>query len=207
MPDTATPTAPHLFTTRQALDQELIATGTWKALHTAVHASTPRLTSHTNQNHGSEPVCGLRFTEDTPHTGQARTKGTVLITPDGILAVRAYTIHGHRWLTALRHLGILHTHSIRPGAPTTAPADPTTASAEPSWSLRPHVKNRSFSGHLQPVDHVQAKTLTGLPDRIGDVDALLTVAPDNRAACPAAWLLAVGFFHVLVTGDPASPQP
>lgn len=40
MPHPAHPT-PHLFTTRQALDHELTLTGTFKALHTAVHASTP----------------------------------------------------------------------------------------------------------------------------------------------------------------------
>ncbi|MFJ9580638.1 hypothetical protein ACIRQF_30145 [Streptomyces sp. NPDC101191] len=205
MPDTTTPTAParHLFTTRSALDHELTATGTWKAVHAAVHASTPRLTSHAHRNQGSEPVTGLRFTEDTPHAGQARTRGTIVITPDGILTVRAYTIPGHRWLTALRHLGTLHPHALRPGAPATASADP----AAPSWALRPHVKNRSIAGHLQPANQVQVRTLTELPDTIGDVNALLTVAPDNRAACPAGWLLALGFFHVLATGVPASPQP
>ncbi|MFD8903070.1 hypothetical protein [Streptomyces ardesiacus] len=203
MPHTATPTAPDLFTTRQALDHELTATGTWRALHTAVHASTPRLTSHAHHNQGSEPVCGLRFTEDVPHTGQARTRGTVHITPDGTLTIRAYTIPGHRWLTALRHLGTLHPHALRPGAPATAPADPAT----PSWSLRPHVKDRSFSGHLQPADHVQAKTLTELPDTVGDTTAMFTITPDSRAACPAGWLLAAGFFHVLATGAPAHPQP
>lgn len=204
MPHTVTPTAPapHLFTTRQALDHELTATGTWKALHAAVHASTPHLTSHAHRNHGQEPVCGLHFTEDTPHTGQARTRGTVVITPDGHLTVRAYTIPRHRWRTALQHLGTLDPHSMRPGARTTAPADPTTQ----SWSLRPHVKDRSFSGHLQLADHVQAKTLTELPDSIGDVSALLSVTPENRHACPAAWALAVGFFHVLATGTPA-PTP
>ncbi|OEJ49524.1 hypothetical protein [Streptomyces agglomeratus] len=188
MPDTATPTAPHLFTTRQAVDHELTATGTWKALHAAVHASAPSLTSHAHHNRGSEPVCGLRFTEDTPHTGQARTRGTVVITPDGILTVRAYTIAGQRWLTALRHLGTLHPHphSIRPGAPTTAPTTAPTDPATPSWSLRPHVKNRSFSGHLQPADHVHAKTLTELPDTIGDVNAMLTVAPATEPRAPSA---------------------
>ncbi|MGW6145533.1 hypothetical protein [Streptomyces sp. NPDC055140] len=204
MPVTTTSTAPppHLFTTRQDLDHELTTTGTWKALHTAVHASTPNLTSQPHHNHGSEPVTGLRFTEDTPHTGQARTRGTVVITPDGILTVRAYTIPGHRWLTALTHLGTLHPHSIRPSAPTTTPAGPAT----PSWSLRPHVKNRSFSGHLRLTDHVEANTLTDLPDSIGDVNALLTVAPGSRAECPASWLLAASFLHVLATGAPACPR-
>ncbi|RNG32957.1 hypothetical protein [Streptomyces botrytidirepellens] len=168
-----------------------------------MHASTPRLTSQPHQDPGHEPVCGLRFTEDTPRTGQARTRGTVVITLDGILAVRAYTTPGHRWLTALQHLGDLHPHALRPGAPTTAPAD----SATPSWSLRPHLKNRSLFGHLQPAEHVQAHTLTELPDTNRDVSALLTVTPDNRAACPAAWLLAVGFFHVLTTGAPPAGRP
>lgn len=205
MPHTATATAPapHLFTTRQDLDHELTATGTWKALHAAVHASAPSLTSQPHHNHSQEPVTGLRFTEDTPHTGHARTRGTVVITPDGILTVRAYTIPGHRWLTALQHLGTLHPHALRPGTRTTVPADPAT----PSWSLRPQVKDRSLLGHLQPADHVQATMLTELPDTIGDVSAMLTVAPDSRAACAAAWLLAVGFFHVLATGAPAHPQP
>ncbi|MEV7691665.1 hypothetical protein ACFW1F_18245 [Streptomyces bungoensis] len=119
MPHTTTPTAPapHLFTVRQDLDHELTVTGTWKALHAAVHAATPRLTSHPH-SHGEEPVFGLRFVEGTPHTGQARTRGTVIITADGILAVRAYTICGRRWLTALRHLGTLNPAAIRPGAPT-----------------------------------------------------------------------------------------
>lgn len=209
MPNTTTPTtpAPHLFTTRQALDHELTATGAWKALHTAVHAATPRLTSHAHHTPGSKPVCGLRFTEDTPHNGQARTKGTVLITPDGHLTIRAYTIPGHRWLTALSHLGTLPA-SLSPGAPATPPADPTT----PLWTLRPHRKDRSFSGHLQPADDLQITTLTELPDRNGDINAQLTVAPDgraadDRAACAAGWLLAISFFHVLITGAPARPQP
>lgn len=203
MPSTASPTAPaaDLFTTRQALDQELTVTGAWKAVHAAVHASTPSLSSHPYHNQG-EPVCGLRFTEDTPHIGQARIRGTVVVTPGGILTVRAYTVPGHRWLTALSQLGTLDPRSILPGA-ATAPADP----ASPSWSLHPQVKDRSFSGHLQLSDHVQAKALTELPDSIGDVNAMLTVVPDSRAACPAGWLLAVGFFHVLATGVPARPQP
>ncbi|MFD5079532.1 hypothetical protein [Streptomyces sp. NPDC058371] len=201
MPHTATLTAPApaLFTTRPALDHELTATGTWKALHTAVHASTPSLTSQPHHNQGSEPVCGLRFTEDTPHTGQARTRGTVVITPDGHLTIRAYTIPGHRWLAALQHLGTLDPRALRPGARTTASASLAT----PSWLLHPQVKDRSFRGHLQPADHVHATTLTELPDSIGDVNAMLTVVPDSRAACPAAWLLAVGFFHLLATGAPA----
>ncbi|PQM20668.1 hypothetical protein Sfr7A_26140 [Streptomyces xinghaiensis] len=185
----------------------MTATGTWKALHAAVHASTPRLTSHAHPNPGSKPVCGLRFTEDTPHTGQARTKGTVLITPDGHLTIRAYTVPGHRWLTALSHLGAF------PSPP--CPGTPTADTATPLWTLRPHVKNRSFSGHLQPADHLQAATLTELPDTNGDINkALLTMAPGNRAtdpakraACPAGWLLALSFFHVLTTGAPARPQP
>ncbi|MFD4475851.1 hypothetical protein ACFWPU_07015 [Streptomyces sp. NPDC058471] len=43
---TVTPTAdaPDLFTTRQGLDRELTATGTWKALHAAVRASNPSWT-------------------------------------------------------------------------------------------------------------------------------------------------------------------
>jgi hypothetical protein len=129
VPPTASPSAPaaDLFTTRQALDQELTVTGAWKAVHAAVHASTPRLSSHPYHNQG-EPVCGLRFTEDTPHIGQA----PVVVTPDGILTVRAYTVPGHRWLTALSQLGTLDPRSILPGA-ATAPADP----ASPSWSLRP----------------------------------------------------------------------
>lgn len=53
-------------------------------------------------HHVEEPLFGLRFGEDTPHTGQARTRGTVITTSDGILSVRAYTVPGHRWLTALR---------------------------------------------------------------------------------------------------------
>jgi hypothetical protein len=186
VPDTATPTAPRLFTTRRALDDELAATGTFKALHAAVHTSTPHLTAHAHR-HGSEPVTGLRFTEDTPHTGRAHTSGSAVVTPDGILTIRAYTIPGHRWHTALQDLG----------AHTTAHG----------WSVRPHTKNRSFSGRLQPADHVQATTLTELPDGIGDVTAMLTLAPDSRAACPAAWLLAVGFFHVLATGAPARLRP
>ncbi|WP_331732929.1 hypothetical protein OG613_48935 (plasmid) [Streptomyces sp. NBC_00015] len=202
MPHTATPTAPapHQFTTRQDLDHELTATGAFKALHAAVHASTPRLTSQPHRNEGSEPVCGLRFTEDTPHTGQARARGTVVITPDGILTVRAYTVPGHRWHTALQHLGTLDLQAMRPGHHTSAPTTRT-------WSLRPQLKDRSFSGHLQLADHVQATTLTERPDSIGDVTAMLSVAPDSRAACRAAWLLAVSFFHVLATGAPARPQP
>jgi hypothetical protein len=205
VPDT-TPTTPArcLFTTRQALDRELTVTGTWKGLHTAVHASTPRLTSHAHPGHGLEPVCGLRFTEDTPHTGQARTRSSVVVTADGHLTVRAYMIPGHRWLTALSHLGTLDPHAHHPtGQPATAPAEP----AARSWLLRPRVRNRGFCGRLQPADHVQATSLTGLPDTVGDVNAMLTVTPDSRTACPAAWLLAVGFFHVLATGAPASPQP
>ncbi|MEU5196046.1 hypothetical protein AB0G86_18650 [Streptomyces scabiei] len=207
---TVTPTShatqgPSLFTTRQDLDHELTTTRTWKALHAAVHASTPRLTSHAHRNHGQEAVCGLRFTEDTPHRGQARTRGSIIVSPDGHLTVRAYTIPGHRWLTALRHLGALDPKTLRPGpgARATVPAEQAT----PSWSVRPHVKHRSFSGHLQLADHVKAQTLTGLPDAIGDVNAQLTIAPDTRAACPAAWLLATGFFHALTTGAPAHLRP
>ncbi|MEU1465282.1 hypothetical protein ABZ467_32365 [Streptomyces sp. NPDC005727] len=204
MPHATTPTAPapHLFTVRQDLDHELTATGTWKAIHAAMHASTPRMTSYPH-SHAEEPVSGLRFIEDCPHTGQARTRGSVIITADGILSVRAYTIPGHRWLTALRHLGTLHPHAIRPGAPTAAP----TEFAAPAWALRPHRKDRSFSGHLHPAEHVQAATLTELPDTLGDVNALLTLTPGNRTACPAAWRLAASFFHVLATGAPAHPQP
>ncbi|MFF7953646.1 hypothetical protein [Streptomyces griseorubiginosus] len=203
MPHPARP-APHLFTTRQGLDHELTLTGTWKALHAAVHASTPRLTSHAHPNPDNEPVTGLRFTEDVPHAGQARTRGSIIVTPDGHLTVRAYTIPGHRWLTALRHLGTLDPRALRPGANTTAdPADP----AAPAWSLRPKLKNRSICGQLQPTDHVQATTLTQLPDTIGDVNAQLTIAPDNRAACRTAWLTAAAFLHVLATGAPAHPQP
>lgn len=205
MPDTNTPTAaaPRLFTTRPALDLELTHTGTWKAIHTALHASTPRLTSHVHPNPGGEPVTGLRFTEDTPHIGQARTRGSIIVTPDGHLTIRAYTIPAHRWLTALRHLGPLDPHAIRPGAEATAPADPAT----PSWSLRPKLKYRSFCGHLKPADHVQATTLTELPDTIGDTNAQLTIAPDNRTACPTAWSTAAAFLHVLTTGAPARTQP
>lgn len=50
-------------------------------------------------------------------------RGSVIITADGILSVRAYTVPDHRWLTALRRLGTLHPHAIRSGAPTT-PTDP-----------------------------------------------------------------------------------
>ncbi|MGP3953473.1 hypothetical protein [Streptomyces sp. 7N604] len=192
-----------MFSTDHELHEALTASGTFGALYAAVHASTPRLTpqAHEDRNQGSEPVAGLRFAEDMPHSGQARTRGTLVITADGTLTVRAYTTPGSRWLTALRYLGALH--SIRPGADTTAPTDPAT----PLWSLRPHVKDRILSGSLQPADHVQAKTLTELPDTIGDVNALLAVAPDNRDACPAAWALAVGFFHVLATGTPAAQEP
>ncbi|MFF7115452.1 hypothetical protein ACFY91_24515 [Streptomyces albogriseolus] len=186
---------PPLFTSRQALDRELTVTGTWKALHTAVHASTPRLTSHSHPNPGGEPVTGLRFIEDVPHTGQARTRGTVIVTPDGHLTIRAYTIPGRRWLTALRHLGTLDAQSLLPGADTT-PADPTT----PAWSLRPQVKNRSVCGQLRPSEHVQATTLTELPNTLGDTTAQLTLAPDSRAACQAAWQTAASFFYMLTTG-------
>ncbi|MEU7291383.1 hypothetical protein AB0A81_40275, partial [Streptomyces flaveolus] len=123
MPHTTAPTTP-LFTTRQALDQELTATGTWKALHTAVHASTPRWTSYPHHNTSSEPVTGVKITEDVPHIGQARTRATILITPDGHCTIRAYTIPGHRWLTALQHLGTLHPHALRPGTPTPTPPPP-----------------------------------------------------------------------------------
>ncbi|MER7195939.1 hypothetical protein [Streptomyces flaveolus] len=198
MPHTTAPTTP-LFTTRQALDQELTATGTWKALHTAVHASTPRWTSYPHHNTSSEPVTGLKITEDVPHIGQARTGATILITPDGHCTIRAYTIPGHRWLTALEHLGTLHSHALRPGTPTTPD--------NPHWVLRPQVKDRSFSGCLHLSDHVQAKTLTELPDTIGDVSAMLTLIPGSPDAYPAAWLQAAGFFHVLATGAPARPQP
>ncbi|MGW5329381.1 hypothetical protein [Streptomyces sp. NPDC004014] len=129
-------------------------------------------------------------------------RGSVIITADGIPSVRAYTVPGHRWLTALRHLGTLHPHAIRSGAPTT-PTDP----AAPSWSLRPHRKDRSFSGHLHPAEHVHVATLTELPDIIGDVNALLTATPRNRAACPDGRRLAASFFHVLTTGAPAHVQP
>ncbi|MFF2205939.1 hypothetical protein [Streptomyces sp. NPDC058145] len=128
-------------------------------------------------------MLGLRFIEDCPHAGQARTRGTVIITPYGILSVRPYTVPGHRWLTALRHVGTLHPDAIRPGAPTAAPTEPVA----PSWSLRPHRKDRSFSGHLHPADHVEAATLTELPDTIGDVNALLTLTPpatEPRAPTP-----------------------
>ncbi|MFD6335338.1 hypothetical protein ACFWGI_37955 [Streptomyces niveus] len=201
MSHTFTPTAQPLFTTREDLDHELTATGSWKALHAAVHASTPRLTSYP-QHHGSEVVCGLRLTEDTPHAWQARTRGTVTITPDGTFTVRAYSVPGHRWLTALQHLGTLDPHALRP-----CPSTPTTADpGAPAWSLRPHVRNRSITGHLQPVGHVQARMLSDLPDTIGDVKAMLTVTPDNRTVCAASWRLAVGFLHTLTTGAPARPQ-
>lgn len=202
MPQPVSP-APHLFTTRQTLESELITTGTFKALHTAVHASTPRLTSHAHPNPGGEPVTGLRFTEDVPHTGQARIRGSIIVTPDGHLTIRVYTIPGHRWLTALRHLGTLEPHALRPAAQAATPTDPVT----PAWSLRPKLKDRSLCGHLQPADHVQATTLTNLPDSLGDTTAQLTIAPGNRAACPTAWHLAAAFFHVLATGAPAHPQP
>ncbi|WP_440581455.1 hypothetical protein [Streptomyces sp. PT19] len=201
MPQPVSP-APHLFTTRQALENELITTGTLKALHAAVHASTPRLTSYPRPFPGDEPVTGSNFTEDVPHKGQARTRGSIIVTPDGHLTVRAYTIPAHRWLTALRHLGALDSHALRPTAPAATPTGPAT----PTWSLTPKLKDRSYCGHLQPADHVQATTLTNLPDTLGDTTAQLTIAPDHRAACPTAWQLAAAFFHVLVTGAPAHPQ-
>ncbi|MEU2552328.1 hypothetical protein ABZ589_11650 [Streptomyces sp. NPDC013313] len=77
----------------------------------------------------------------------------------------------------------------------------------PSWSLRPHRKDRSFSGHLHPAEHVHVAILTELPDTIGDVNALLTATPRNRAACPDGRRLAASFFHVLTTGAPAHVQP
>lgn len=193
---TAVP-ASDLFTTRRELDNELIASGTWKALHAAVHASTPRLSSYTHHSSGSEPVCGLRISEDVPHTGQARTRGSIVFTPDGHLTIRAYAIPRHRWLTALQHLGALNLDALRPGAPT------ATGALASSWSLRPQVKSRSLFGHLPLADHVRATTLTQLPDTVGDTNAMLTVAPERRAACGTAWQLATGFFHVLATDAPA----
>ncbi|MEV5801714.1 hypothetical protein [Streptomyces collinus] len=106
-----------------------------------MQASTPRTTSYPH-SHAGEPVLGLRSIEDSPHIGQARTGGTVIVTPDGILSVRAYAVPGHRWLTALRYLVTLPHDALSLGAPT-APTDPATL----TWSLRPHRTDRSLSGH------------------------------------------------------------
>ncbi|MBM9624145.1 hypothetical protein ACFQ60_02330 [Streptomyces zhihengii] len=199
MPD-ATTTA-RLFTTRADLDHRLTTTGTWKNLHTAIHHSAPRMTSYPHPHEG-EPVCGFSFTEDTPRPGPARTTGTILITPDGHATIRAHQLPGHRWLTALRHLGDLTPHALRPDALTT-PAHPTPD----HWALRPHVTNHSFSGHLNLPDDAHAQMLTEHPDPFGNVTAMLTIAPDTPQALTAAWTHATGFCHVLLTGTPAPAQP
>ncbi|MET9112548.1 hypothetical protein [Streptomyces zhihengii] len=186
-----------MFTSRADLDHHLTATGTWKNLHTAVHHSAPRVTSYPHPHEG-EPVCGFSFTEDTPRPGPARTTGTILITPDGHLTVRAHQLPGHRWLTALRHLGDLAPGALRPGTRTT-PA----GSAPGHWALCPHVKDRSFAGDLHLPGDVDAQMLTELPDPRGDVTAMVTIAPGSPQALEAVWMCATGFVHVLMTGAPA----
>ncbi|MFF1678341.1 hypothetical protein ACFVYG_20165 [Streptomyces sp. NPDC058256] len=202
MPDTATPTAsaPNLFATREALDHELTASGTWHGLYTAVHASTPRLAARAHDDIDGQAVAGLAFCGGR-RNHQLTTSGSVLITPDtGAIAVRAYTVPEARWFAALDHLG-----AVRADQNDNPPADCDAA----AWTWRSGNRDKPgiLLGHLRPATRTQAQTLIERDKTSADSNAMLVLKPDSRAACPAAWLLAVGFFHVLATGAPASPQP
>ncbi|MFF1678349.1 hypothetical protein ACFVYG_20205 [Streptomyces sp. NPDC058256] len=195
MPDTKTPP---LYKTPEDLNEVLTGTRLGDRLYTAVHASDPRLnaSAHDDTIQGQR-VTGIAFCENRP-TQQLRTSGSVLITPDGALTVRAHTIHGPRWYAALDHLGIVSADNEEGDAP--------TPPAIPAWTWRPGARRSPgvTLGTLQLGAHARAEAV--IEQDLGSkeyANAMLAIYPTSREACPSAWRLGAEFFHVMTTGGPA----
>jgi hypothetical protein len=184
-----------VFSTHKELHETLTASGTFSALYTAAHASTPPLSAHAHEAIGGYPVAGITF-HDNQRNHQATTSGSVIVVPDtGAVTVRSYHVPHSRWYTALDHLGTVRVdHS-------------NDLPARPVWTFKPGIRHKPgvLLGHLQPGAHTEAQTLIER-DKTNDEhsNTMLLLTPTSRGACPATWALAATFFTALVTGAPAT---
>ncbi|MFH0246064.1 hypothetical protein ACGRHY_27440 [Streptomyces sp. HK10] len=173
-----------MFTTHDALHQELTATGTFSGFYTALMASEPPLAirSHTDSEFG------LVFFEQSPRHRNSPIRGSITFNTDsGAVIIAADGYNAPRWLTALERL--------------------TTPTATWSWQPASDHKLGTLEGVLRLGPSVTAETRLGGSPQGYAADAALAVIPADREHCEPVWALAVAAVGVLVTEDPAYRSP
>ncbi|MFI0813471.1 hypothetical protein [Streptomyces echinatus] len=173
-----------MFTTHDALHQELTATGTLNGFYTALMVSAPPLAvrSHPDQD------TGLVFFEQSPRHRNSPIRGSITFNADSgavVIAADGYT--GPCWLTALERL--------------------TTPTAAWSWQPASDHKPGTLEGILRLGPSVTAETCLGSSPHGYAADAALALIPADREHCEPAWALAVAALGVLVTDDSAYRSP
>ncbi|MEU6070622.1 hypothetical protein ABZ864_40830 [Streptomyces sp. NPDC047082] len=191
--DTTNTKLPTLYTTPEEFHEALTDADVWHRLYTAVHASNPRLNARAHHDTiDDQPVTGIAVQEDR-RTHQHKVSGSVLISTDGVLIIRAHTIKGTLWYTALDQLGTV-------GAVDDEGDTPSTALAW-TWKPGPRTEPGVTVGTLRLNAHTRAEAVIERSKGTAEyANALLALIPTDRAACPATWRLATDVFHVLATG-------
>ncbi|MYS33676.1 hypothetical protein K388_06018 [Streptomyces sp. KhCrAH-43] len=173
-----------MFTTHDALHQELTTTGALNGLYTALMVSAPPLAirSHADQD------TGLMFFEQSPRHRNSPISGSVTFNADsGAVIIAADGYSGHCWLKALERL--------------------TTPTA--TWSWHPAIEHKpgTLEGILRLGPSITAESRLGGSLHGYSASAGLALIPADREHCEPAWALAVAALGVLVTEDPAYRSP
>ncbi|MGZ2361471.1 hypothetical protein LRE75_33135 [Streptomyces sp. 372A] len=173
-----------MFTTHDALHQELTTTGTFNGFYTALMVSAPPLSFRSHPDQGT----GLVFFEHSPRHRNSPIRGSITFNAEsGAVIIAADGYSGPRWLTALERL-----------------TTPTTAWA---WQPASDHKLGTLEGTLRLGPSVTAETRLGGSSQGYAADAALALIPADRDHCEPAWALAVAALGVLVTEDPGYHSP
>jgi hypothetical protein len=173
-----------VFTTLDALHQELTTTGTFSGLYTALMASEPPLAVRSH----ADSDTGLVFFEQSPRHRNSPIRGSITFNADtGAVIIAADGYNVPRWLTALERL--------------------TTPTAAWTWQPASDHKPGTLEGVLRLGPSVTAETRLGGSPQGYAVDAGLAIIPADREHCEPTWALAVAAVGVLVTEDPAYRSP
>ncbi|WP_327391354.1 hypothetical protein OG728_38395 (plasmid) [Streptomyces microflavus] len=174
-----------MFYTHHGLHHALTESGVWNGLYTALMASTPPLTVHSNCG---TTECGLKYFEKDPRLPNAPVSGSITILASGAITVRTDGYTGPR-----SHSG----------------PDRLASGAPKSWTWEPAANREPahFCGVLHLGLDVTAEMTTQPSRHAGRARASFSVIPETLGACTTAWALAVTALGVLVTNDPTYSSP